>query len=154
MIYAERGVGKTFFALEVTMAIARADIFLSFNALKPCRVLYIDGEMPANTMQERLRCILERNPESPHMVEPIFITPDLQLDPMPDLSTVEGQEKIVESVKNADLIIIDNISTLCGSGKENEADSWLPIQQWVLQLRRQGKSVLFIHHAGKNGTQR
>ncbi len=61
---------------------------------------------------------------------------------------------IAEHVENVDLIIVDNISTLCGHGRENEAESWLPIQAWALQQRRQGKSVLFIHHAGKNGTQR
>jgi putative DNA primase/helicase len=38
--------------------------------------------------------------------------------------------------------------------KENEADSWLPVQEWALSLRRASKSVLFIHHAGKSGGQR
>jgi hypothetical protein len=31
---------------------------------------------------------------------------------------------------------------------------WLPVQMWALGLRRAGKSVLFIHHAGKTGVQR
>lgn len=53
-----------------------------------------------------------------------------------------------------DLIIVDNISTLCRSSKENEADSWLPVQEWALKLRASGKSILFIHHAGKGGHQR
>src|SRR5262249_59995012 len=48
----------------------------------------------------------------------------------------------------------DNVSTLTSGGKENEAESWLPIQQWVLSLRRRGISVLVIHHAGRNGEQR
>jgi hypothetical protein len=46
------------------------------------------------------------------------------------------------------------ISTLCRSGKEDESDSWLPIQNWLLSLRSLGKSVLKIHHAGKSGQQR
>lgn len=52
------------------------------------------------------------------------------------------------------MIIVDNISTLAGSGKESEAESWVPLQQWALELRRQGKSVIFVHHAGTNGSQR
>jgi hypothetical protein len=52
------------------------------------------------------------------------------------------------------LIIIDNISTLVRSGKENEAESWLPVQGWALKQRRAGRCVLFIHHAGKGGLQR
>ena len=43
---------------------------------------------------------------------------------------------------------------LCKGGKENESNSWIPIQEWALKLRSQGKSVIFIHHAGKNNDQR
>lgn len=154
MVYAKRGVGKTFFSLEITMALAYGANFLSFTATKPVKVLYVDGEMPANTMQSRLAEIERRTPANEQMIEPIFITPDLQGDFMPDLSTLEGQEAIRAHTDEADLIVVDNISTLAGSNKENEAESWIPIQKWALLLRKQGKSVLFIHHAGKNGNQR
>jgi putative DNA primase/helicase len=43
---------------------------------------------------------------------------------------------------------------LCRGGKENESESWAPIQEWILSLRRRGISVLFVHHAGKGGAQR
>ena len=36
----------------------------------------------------------------------------------------------------------------------NEADSWTPVQNWALTLRRKGKSAFFIHHGGKSGQQR
>jgi len=52
------------------------------------------------------------------------------------------------------VIILDNISTLVRSGKENEAESWLPVQNWVLRHRRQGRAVILLHHAGKGGAQR
>lgn len=154
MVYAKRGVGKTFFALEVAMAVAYGAKFLSFDVPTPVKVLYIDGEMPANTMQKRLAEIEKRMISNEKMIQPLIITPDLQNDFMPDLSTISGQEFIQKYTDWADLIIVDNISTLGGSGKENEAESWIPLQQWALGLRKQGKSVLFIHHAGKNGTQR
>jgi hypothetical protein len=52
------------------------------------------------------------------------------------------------------LIIVDNLSTLVRSGKENEGESWQPVQNWALNQRAQGRSGLFIHHAGKGGGQR
>ena len=52
------------------------------------------------------------------------------------------------------LIVLDNLSTLCRGGVENEAESWSVVQDWMLSLRRRGISVLFVHHAGKGGTQR
>jgi putative DNA primase/helicase len=43
---------------------------------------------------------------------------------------------------------------LCRSGKENEAESWQSVQDWMLSHRRAGRSILFDHHAGKGGGQR
>ena len=83
-----------------------------------------------------------------------FITPDLQKGPMPNLSTKVGRDSIDGFIADSDLIIIDNISSLFRSGIENEADSWPPAQDWALDLRRRGKSILFVHHAGKGGQQR
>jgi putative DNA primase/helicase len=57
-------------------------------------------------------------------------------------------------IADADLVVVDNLSTLCRSLKENDADSWTPVQSWALGLRRSGKSGLFIHHGGKSGGQR
>jgi len=73
---------------------------------------------------------------------------------LPDLSDPKAQPFYDNVVADADLVIVDNISTLCRSIKENDADTWLPVQQWALGLRRADKSVLFIHHAGKGGGQR
>ncbi len=50
--------------------------------------------------------------------------------------------------------MLDNLSSLCRSGKENEADSWQPVQDFLLRMRRKGVSVLLVHHAGKGGQQR
>jgi putative DNA primase/helicase len=52
------------------------------------------------------------------------------------------------------VLFADNISTLVRSGKENEAEGWLPIQSWALRHRRQGRAVILLHHAGKGGAQR
>ena len=49
---------------------------------------------------------------------------------------------------------MDNLSSLTRTGKENEGESWLPVQEWALRLRSRGKTVLFIHHSGKGGQQR
>jgi putative DNA primase/helicase len=161
MIYAKRGIGKTFFALHLACSIAGGcDIFGRWKVEKSRRVLYIDGEMPANTMQERLAVLIgglsneifdDRNLQ--------IITPDFQTDnfgQMPDLSKEDGQRQIEEVIeaKEIDVIVIDNLSTLCRVGKENESESWNSIGQWALKLRTQGKSIIFIHHAGKNDNQR
>ncbi|MDP7143525.1 MAG: phage terminase small subunit-related protein [Alphaproteobacteria bacterium] len=55
---------------------------------------------------------------------------------------------------NPKVIFIDNISTFDRTGNENEAESWSPIQEWAVQHRKKGRSIVFIHHANKEGKQR
>lgn len=155
MIYAKRGVGKTHIALGIASAVARGGRFLKWDAPKPKKVLFIDGEMPGIAIQDRLRRIAANDEFDPIARGNLrLITPDLQDGPMPNLSTLAGRNSIDELVADSDLIIIDNISSLFRSGIENEAESWQPAQDWALELRKRGKSILFVHHAGKGGQQR
>jgi DNA-binding CsgD family transcriptional regulator len=148
-----RGVGKTHVALNIAYAVASGGEFLGWKADKPRGVLYLDGEMPAVVMQERLASITTSHEKE--AVAPFnILTPDMQSHGMPDLSTLEGQRAIEPYIVDVELIIVDNISTLCRSSKENEAEGWLPIQDWALRMRASGRSVLFVHHASKNGGQR
>jgi RecA-family ATPase len=61
MAYAWRGVGKTHFALNLAYAVASGGAFLGWEAPEPNRVLYVDGEMPGASMQERLAGIVKAN---------------------------------------------------------------------------------------------
>lgn len=155
MIYAWRGIGKSWLALSLAYAAACGDIFLGWNAPKKRRVVFIDGELPAPTLQERLSLIVNSFDNEPDIDGFKILTPDLQpRGIMPNLSSSIGREMIDEHLQECDLIIIDNLSTLCRGGKENEGESWLPIQEWALKHRAQGRSIGFVHHAGKGGTQR
>src|SRR5215469_4848949 len=59
MVHSPRGVGKTHFGLSVAYAVAAGAGFLGFQAPVPRRVIFVDGEMPAATMQRRLAVIVE-----------------------------------------------------------------------------------------------
>ena len=155
MLYSYRGIGKTFLALGIACAIASGGRFLRWAAPRPRRVLYVDGELPASTLRERAAMILAgivgAEPE-PDMVR--IITPDLQERPMPDLATSRGQQLLEPHLAGVDLLVLDNLSALCRDGNENEGEGWLPVQEWALGLRKRGIAVLFVHHAGKNKSQR
>lgn len=153
MIHAYRGYGKTHLSLGIAYAVASAGTFLRWTAPNPSGVLLLDGEMPGKALQERYAAIVASNEKEP-AAPCIIITPDLQEWGMPDLSDPEGQRLIEEHLPGISLVIVDNLSTLCRSGRENEGESWLPVQEWALRLRSRGISVLFIHHAGKGGQQR
>ena len=155
MIFAWRGVGKTFVALNIAYAVATGGAFLNWKAAKARKVLYLDGEMAAAALQERLKGIVladERDFDPEYLR---IVTPDLQPGAMPDLATREGQEAIETVINDAELIIVDNISTLVrNAGRENDAESWNEVGVWALRQRQRGRSVLFLHHSGKGGAQR
>lgn len=156
MVYGPRGNGKTWFVLQMAYGTASGGMVVNhWEAPKPRRVLYIDGEMPARTMQERLASIVagsDKEPPDPSYLS--IITPDLQDMAMPNLAHQAGQEALEPLVQNTDVVIVDNLACLARHGRENDSESWLPVQTWLLSLRRQGKSVITVHHAGKGGAQR
>lgn len=155
MVFADRGIGKTFFGLSCAIAIANGDNFLGYTSPKPVPVVYLDGEMQATSMQTRLRQLTN----SKRTVAPLHLfTPDCQdlTDHIPDIGEASGRAEIdalIASV-NPKAVFIDNISTFVRTGFENEADSWAPVQEWAVQLRKRGIAVIFIHHANKEGKQR
>jgi putative DNA primase/helicase len=85
-----------------------------------------------------------------------IVTPDLLGEaPIPNLASEEGRGAIELHIDGVELLVLDNISTLFrGRGRENDEDSWVEAQNWILALRRQGISTLLVHHAGKGGAQR
>jgi AAA domain len=155
MIYAPRGTGKTRMAHGVAHAIATGSGFLRWSAPQPKRVLLLDGEMPAATLQEMLRATVQASQHS--LADPNFFkiaAADLVSDGLPDLANPTAQQFYCDVIADADVVVVDNLSTLCRSLKENDADSWTPVQSWALCLRRTGKSALLVHHGGKSGAQR
>ena len=155
MIYAPRGLGKTYLALSVSFAIASGSRALLWDAPKPLRVLHIDGEMPAPALQERLTQIMEGCglvlPDA-HFLR--FVIGDLAPDGLPNIAGPDGMKAIEQASADADVILLDNLSTLAAGMRENEADDWGPFQAWLMRMRRAGKLVILIHHAGKGGNQR
>ena len=153
MLYAPRGVGKTLLGLSIGLAVASGAPLLRWFAPRKSRVLYVDGEMPLISLQERLRSIsMGLRAEIPN--DGFRILAADQTEQGISLGSEEGQRSLEPLLTGIDLLIIDNLSTLCTHGSESASDAWVPMQNWLLKLRRQGIAVLLIHHAGINGRQR
>ena len=133
LVHSIRGIGKTHFALSLGYAVACSGSFLGFTAPTARSVIFLDGEMPAETMQRRLASVVagfNSQPPDPNFFR--LLSADITEGGLPDLGTSEGQAEIDTIIGDAELIIVDNISTLVRSGKENEAEGWLPVQEWGL----------------------
>ncbi len=153
MLYAPRGLGKSWLSLSIGLAVASGTSLLRWSAPRPRRVLFLDGEMPLVALQERLRAL---SPEFGGAIgnDQFKLLAADSVESGIDVGSFEGQRAVEPLLDGVDLVILDNLSTLCATGSESAGDAWLPMQNWLLKLRRRGIAVLLVHHAGTNGRQR
>ena len=55
MLYAPRGIGKSWLGLTIGLAVASGSSVLHWTAPRPRRILFVDGEMLLVDLQTRLR---------------------------------------------------------------------------------------------------
>ena len=149
-LYAERGFGKTWVLQTLALVAAAGSEALGFRAPQRCRVLYVDGEMSSQEIQERFALLRERL-TIPLTAELTVVAADWQAEYLPRLDTESGQAALEPFIAEADLIVFDNRSCLFDPDGEKDPTAWQPAQDWLLSLRRRGKAVLLAHHSNRHG---
>jgi putative DNA primase/helicase len=155
MIYASRGMGKTHVALGIAYAVATGGKFLKWKAPKARRVLLLDGEMPAAALRDRLASIVAGSEveAAPGMLR-LLVGDLIEEGGIGNIANPKVQSELEKHLGGVELLILDNLSSLATVVRDNDQESWEPLQAWFLRLRRRGISVSIVHHAGKGGDQR
>ena len=159
MIAGQAGIGKTFFSLASGLAIASGGTVLQFPAPVARKVLYVDGEMNARDVRNRVQAlalgtfgmISGGSDETSGLLRQNFRYLHYAAQPrgIPDLATDDGQDWLEDALGDDEVLFLDNLSSLVRTGVENDAESWVTIQDWLVYMRGQGKSVVLVHHTGK-----
>jgi hypothetical protein len=158
-IFGPRGIGKTYLRDVISLCLTRKIDLGPFKCENPASVLIVDGEMSLNLLKERLQS-LSKNVGEP--LKPLDLISNEYFYQegykIINLSDQQWRDAFVNLIKEKgdswDVIIFDNLSSFLPGIKENDQESWGPINSFLLQLRWLGKTVIFIHHAGKSGDQR
>jgi KaiC/GvpD/RAD55 family RecA-like ATPase len=164
-IWASPGVGKTLFSMELACALANGEGFLKYKwheNSKPVPVCYVEAEMSARQLQERLLNITQRyqnegkkfnfdllkfailREQLNHSFDPLNTDLgrkrlELQLE---QISQQHGQKPVV---------FLDNVSCLTNF-QEKDGEAWISFMNFLIQLRSKGYTVFFLHHATKEGS--
>lgn len=157
MVYARTGVGKSIFCLSLALSVASGRKCFGWECPAAKRVLYIDGELPQDHLQTTLRRLCAGLELDKDDIPMWILTIDKQPNGAPKIDHMSDQAAIEAFIEahEIELIIVDNLSTLTSSEfGENESQSWEEMQSWALRQRSRGRTVLFVHHAGKGGAQR
>ena len=152
-IFASRGVGKTWLALAIAQALSKGGKLGEWAAHASVKVLYIDGEMPPDLMRSRCEGLDASNGDLQFLNHEILFD---RTGKVLNVTNREIQNAITERclTSGVKVLILDNLSTLASGMRENEADSWELVNNWLLDLRRRKIAVVIVHHAGRSGEMR
>ena len=159
------GIGKTWFTLEMLCSICTGEKFLGkYEVANPRPVYYIDGEMPLESIRDRMNMIMARYiykykvSEIPfHISNPLLFKNNF----IPKINDTKiTQPMFKDEVKRfSDIyqkplfICFDNLSCLTDY-KENDNDDWTSMLDMYTELKHEGHSICHVHHVGKGGHQR
>jgi hypothetical protein len=145
LLYGPPGIGKSFFALSLAWAVASGSSFLGWRAPRPRRVLYVDGELGAAELRERLALF---GPAPPLLA---LSAHDLGGGALLDLAENDGVTRLMAAWNTPELLILDTLSTLAGLGS-GDPERWTRLQRFLLHLKAYRRAVLMVHHANREGT--
>jgi|ETNmetMinimDraft_13_1059891.scaffolds.fasta_scaffold07700_3 hypothetical protein len=163
MIFALPGKGKTLFAMELAWRCSQGIDFMhwKYNGLmSPPPTLYVEGEMSAKQIQDRLVAMTERDKDKIKDLKNfhIAVLKEQPNESYQKLKTEEGRfnvelaaEAIYKETGKKPIIFLDNIRFLMGNFNEKEGQEWIDFVLWLATLRAKGYSTYFLHHAVNTG---
>jgi predicted ATP-dependent serine protease len=143
--------------LGLAAAAAYGVPFLGMQTPKRIPVLYVDGEMAADELRNRLKAFIAGMcPDAEELGDVHIVSAHLEPNGIPKIDTPQGRAAIMAAVRlnGAKLVILDNLSCLTDPEDESAAGSWSEVQELLLLLRAQGVAVVLGHHSTKKGGQR
>jgi hypothetical protein len=144
-MFAIGGTGKSLLSLWLSAAIATGRPVFG-RIIEPVDVLYLDYEMTADDLAERLSN-MGYGPDDDISRLHYALLPGL-----PGLDQPEGGKAVVRLAEmcNAQLVVIDTFGRAV-HGDENEADTVRAWYRWTgLHLKHAGRAFLRVDHAGKD----
>jgi hypothetical protein len=152
-VFAARGLGKTWLAMHIAHGVATKQDIGPWTTHRQLKVLYLDGEMPAAEIKRRDYALGNRTEALVYVNHEILFE---RTGKVMNLADPEFQEATLATckAKGFQMLCMDNLSTLASGIDENKAIDWELIQPWLLRLRRERITVIFIHHAGRNNEMR
>lgn len=147
-LFAQEKTGKTILALFLAQMIGTGDkSFGSWSVATPKKVLYIDGEMPADKINEHINKIIRgygENPENHKRAFSLFsfYETDFRYE---DILDNTWQEEYLAQLLEHDLIILDNYYSLYNLLNP------MKLLQWMKKLTKKGVAFLVLDHTNSEG---
>jgi AAA domain len=155
------GLGKTMLGMGMACGMATGRGFLHWRSMRSARVLYIDGEMPAELVKARAIDVLRRAGIPPHPDNLLIFARDTMeefatrypsLGQLAPLNTEEGQNFVhglIRAVGGADIVLFDNVMSLIAGDQKDELP-WSETLPLVSALTTKRVGQVWLDHTGHN----
>jgi hypothetical protein len=155
MIIGDTGVGKTLLGIAVAMIVAANQPLLHWGAGGlPRVVMYIDGDMPAETFQERIKLAMQIYGAAGMAFYGYNLDElDRENKGFEPFNTPDGRawlEREIDRVR-PDLIIFDSIMCLT-VGALTDDRAWGPVAELMGWLTGRRIAQIWLHHTGHDPT--
>ena len=121
--------------------------FLHWRAHRPCKGLYIDGEMSRRLFKQRMANEVQRLGEKP---AGFYALNHEDVEGFPPLNTPAGQDcinRLIAHIGDVDFIVFDSIMCLT-HGDMKDGEPWAQTMPWVRSLTKRNIGQLWVHHTG------
>ncbi|HEY8213192.1 MAG TPA: AAA family ATPase [Methylocystis sp.] len=151
LLIGETGIGKTLFCLDMAGAIAAGRSFLDWNGWRRSRVMYLDGELPAETFKERIEIIAARYGCDLELFG--YSRDVLGPNDMPPLNVPAGQQWLWREINivKPDIIFFDSIMCLMNGDMKDDM-SWEPVKQLIRKISSRRIAQVWMHHTGHDNS--
>jgi hypothetical protein len=136
--------------MGIAAAIAAGHPFLNWGGRRKSRVMYLDGELPAETFKERMQLLAKTYGAD---IEFYGYNRDvLGSDDMPPLNTDEGEKWLIREIElvRPDCIFFDSIMCLL-IGPLSDEEPWARMKPVVRALSAKRIAQVWVNHTGHSG---
>lgn len=145
MIFGKSGAGKSFFALDLMLAIARGAEWCGLKT-KPLRVVYVVAE-GVSGFRNRLVAY-----EQYHGIDMTRVS--VQIIPQTPNLCVDDDKALIQAIKakgGVDIVVIDTLAQASAGANENSAEDMGAVLKRCQNVQAAlGGLVVLVHHTGKD----
>ena len=150
-VFGPRGLGKTWFTMNLARSIGEGRPIGPWPVPESRKVLYIDGEMPLDTIRDRNASLGTGDAKLCFLNHEWLFQKTGSVLNLTDRIAQTAVLKLCRD-QGAEVLILDNLSCLFSGMAENDADAWEKVLPWLLTLRRANIACILVHHSGRAGT--
>ena len=144
-------IGKSLVWFQLMLHLSRGINFAQLRIARPQRVYYVDAEMSAQVMQQRLKLY----DDQPHIGNKNFLYENCLSSPVRFLlTTEEQQDELVAKCldEKIDILVLDNLFSLAKIDDWNKPAEYLDkLNPLIKKLREKKITTVLIDHVNKNG---